>query len=161
MNADQAERPGPRRSELRQSGQRQREELSGHHLETAIGRTPHADAQRPERSALTILRSLFIEPAAVETHVVVEAFGLGIERVMEKSGVRGGQGPHAVRILSQLAQQHREDECARIVIRAIAFGKIRNAENGVLEDAGRIGHAREMISTSTPAAPAAFGRASS
>src|ERR1035441_774211 len=55
MNADKAERPRPRRSELRQSWQRQREELSSHDLEAPIGRTPHAYAQRPERSPLTIL----------------------------------------------------------------------------------------------------------
>src|SRR6202047_5553786 len=55
MNADKAERPRPRRSELRQSWQRQRAELSRHDLEAPIGRTPHAYAQRPERSPLTIL----------------------------------------------------------------------------------------------------------
>src|SRR6266849_2016254 len=55
MNADKAERPRPRRSELRKSWQRQREELSSHDLEAPLGRTPHAYAQRQERSPLTIL----------------------------------------------------------------------------------------------------------
>src|SRR6266851_1503930 len=55
MNADKTERPRPRRSELRQSWQRQREELSSHDLEAPIGRTPHAHTQRPEGSPLTIL----------------------------------------------------------------------------------------------------------
>src|ERR1019366_6065663 len=88
MDADQAERPRPRRSEPRQRGQRQREELSSHHLEAPVGRTPHAYAQRPERPPMTVLRPLFVQPAPVKTQVVVEALRLEIESVMEES--RGG-----------------------------------------------------------------------
>src|SRR5207244_9379846 len=94
MNADKAERPRPGRSELRQSWQRQREELSSHDLEAPIGRTPHAHAQRPERSPMTILRPLFVEPAAVETHVVVEAFYSKIESVVQERRIGCGQRPH-------------------------------------------------------------------
>src|ERR1019366_8975360 len=54
-------------SELRQCRQRQREELSSHDLEAPIGGTPNSHAQRPERSRLTILRPLFIEPASIKT----------------------------------------------------------------------------------------------
>src|ERR1700724_3704051 len=64
--------------------------------------------------------------------------------MMEESRVSCGQGPHAVRVLSQLAEQYREDECASVVIRTVACRKIRNAKNGMLEEAGRIGHSREM-----------------
>src|SRR5579862_2887936 len=86
MDADQAERPRPRRREPRERWQRQREELSGHHLETPKGRTPHAYAQRPERAPVRVLRSLFVEPATVKAHVVVEAIGLEIEGMMEEGG---------------------------------------------------------------------------
>jgi hypothetical protein len=55
MDADKAERPRSRRSELRQCWRRQREELSSHDLEASIGGTPHAHTQRPERSPVTIL----------------------------------------------------------------------------------------------------------
>ena len=84
MDADQAERPSPRRSELCQRRQRQREELSRHHLEAPKGRTSHAYAQRPERPPLTVLRSLFVQPVPLKTQVVVEAFRFEIESVMEE-----------------------------------------------------------------------------
>ena len=73
------------------AGKRLREELSGHHLEAPERRTSHAHAQRPQRPALTILRSLLIEPAAVKTQEIVEAFRLGVEGVMQEGGVGGGQ----------------------------------------------------------------------
>src|SRR5260370_8808024 len=63
---------------------------------------------------------------------------------MEKSRVSGGQCPHALRVLSQLTEQHCEDIRTRIIVGAIALGKIWNAKNGMLEDSGRIGHPREM-----------------
>src|SRR5437867_13421647 len=45
MDADQAERPSPRRREPPQRRQRQREELSRYHLETPKQRTSHAYTQ--------------------------------------------------------------------------------------------------------------------
>src|SRR5688500_16028005 len=104
MYADEAERPRPRRRKARQRGQRQREELSSHHLEAPERRTPYTHAQRPNRSPLTVFRSLFVEPAAVKTQVVVEAFGFHIESVMEKSSGRGGQCPHPLRIFTQFTK---------------------------------------------------------
>ena len=144
MDTNQAERPGPRRRELRHCRQCQREELSSHHLEAPQGRPAHAGAQRPECSTVTVLRSLFIKPAAVKAHVVVKALRFEIERVMKKGRAGSGNAPHAFRVLSQFTQLHREDERPRIIVGAIAFGKIRNAENGVLEDSGRISHPGEM-----------------
>ena len=64
----------------------------------------------------------------------MEAFRLCIERVMKKGSARRSYAQLPFRILSQLAEQHREDEGPCIVVGAITFGKIRNAENGVLED---------------------------
>ncbi len=82
MNADEAERPCPRRSELCQRRQCQREELSSHDLKASIRRTTYAHAQRPERTSLTILRPLIIEPTAIETQMVVEALHFDIESVV-------------------------------------------------------------------------------
>ena len=53
---------------------------------------PSAQSARP----LTVLRPLFVEPAAVKTHVVVEAFRLEVERVMQKS--RGRWWPASARV---------------------------------------------------------------
>src|ERR1017187_6856384 len=93
MDADQAERPGSRRREPHHRGQRPREELSRHHLETPKWRTPHTYAQRPERPALTIFGSLFVQPAPLKTQVVVETFRFEIESVMEERPAGGGQCP--------------------------------------------------------------------
>ena len=54
------------------------------------GERPTADAQRPQRPALTVLRSLRVQPAPIETHVIVEALGFGVEGVMKKRGAGGG-----------------------------------------------------------------------
>src|ERR1700687_3361826 len=64
--------------------------------------------------------------------------------MMEESSVSCGQGPHALWLFSQFTEQYREDECASVVIRTVAFRKIRDAQNSMLEDSGRIGHPREM-----------------
>src|SRR5216683_6543653 len=63
---------------------------------------------------------------------------------MEKSSVSCGQRPHALWLFSQFTEQYRKDECAGVVIRTVAFRKIRDAKNGMLEDSSRIGHPREM-----------------
>src|SRR2546428_8056405 len=55
-----------------------------------------------------------------------------------------GHRPHALWLFSQFTEQYREDECASVVIRTVAFREIRDAKNGMLEDSGRIGHPREM-----------------
>ncbi len=108
------------------------------------GRTSHAYAQRPERSAMAVLGPLWVQPLPVETQVVMEALRLGIECMMQECGGGGGQPPHGFRVLAQFRQQHRENESARIIVSAIAFGKIRHAENRVLEDSGGIGHPQQM-----------------
>ena len=41
-------------------------------------------------------------------------------------------------------EQYREDECTSVIVGAVAFGKIRNRENSVLEDARGIGHPRKV-----------------
>src|SRR5579863_6029423 len=76
--------------------------------------------------------------------MVVEAFGFEIERVTEKSSTGVSQCRQAFRVLSQFTEHHREDESPRIIVGAITFGKIRDAENRVLEDYGRIRHQEEM-----------------
>src|SRR5438874_13495191 len=89
MDADQAERPSPRRREPCQRRQSQREELSRHYLEAPKGRTPHACAHRPECPPLTVLRTGFVQPVPLKTHVVVDASLFEIESLM-KEGTGGG-----------------------------------------------------------------------
>src|ERR1700683_2777495 len=97
-------------------------------MEAAEGATAHADTQRPKRAALTIVRPLRIQPAAAKAHVVVEAARLEGARAMQKSGASAGQSQHGFLIFSQFTQHHREDEGPRIIVGAIAFRKIWDAE---------------------------------
>src|SRR5437879_5561307 len=100
MDADQPECPGPRRGELRQCRQCPREELSSYHLEASKRGTSHAYAKGPQSSTMTVLRSAFVEPPAIEAQVVVEAFGLRIERVMKKCRGSGGYTQQGFRLFS-------------------------------------------------------------
>ena len=99
------------------------EELSRHDLETPVRRASHARAQRPQRSPVAILRSLFIEPAPVKAHVVVEPLCLEIERVMQKGRVGGGQRSARAPDPPPILQQHRQDEGAGVIVGAIALPK--------------------------------------
>ena len=47
--------------------------------------------------------------------------------------------------MAQFLQQQRQHQRARVVIRAIAFREIRHREARVLENAGRIAHAEQVI----------------
>ena len=70
-----------------------------------------------------IFRAQFVEPPAIEAEVVVETSRFGIEGVMQKRNKwwrASARGP----TLFQFVEQHRENESARIVIRAVALGKI-------------------------------------
>src|SRR5207302_11085338 len=121
MDADQAERPSPRRGEPCQRRQSQREELSRHYLEAPKGRTPHACAQRTERPPVTVLRTGLVQPVPLKTQVVVEAFPFEIKSVMKERPGGGGQCLHRLRILAQLTEQHCQYERTGIIIGAIAF----------------------------------------
>src|SRR6185312_149564 len=134
MNPDQAERPRTRRSEIRQGRQRPREELSRHHLEAARRGTPDGHAQRPKRPAVTVLGALLVEPVAVKAHKIVEPLLICVECVMKKSAASCAQGSPAFLVLSQFIKQYREDKCSGIIVGAISFGKIGDAENSVLEN---------------------------
>ena len=63
---------------------------------------------------------------------------------MQERRVGRGQRPHALRFFFQFVEQYGENECASVVVRAVAFRKIRHGENGMLKDTGRIGHPQEM-----------------
>ena len=145
VNANQAECPGARRSEVRHGRQRLREELFGHGLRTPMRRAPHRGAQRPNRPAMAIFGSLLVEPAAVDAQEIVEARRFWIEGIVQERGVGCGQRPDTLGSFFQLAQQHRQNERAGVVVRAVAFRKIRRGEARVLENARRIGHTVKMI----------------
>ena len=77
--------------------------------------------------------------------MVVESSLFEIERVVQEGRIGRGQCPHALRLFLQLVEQHRENEGAGVVVRAVTFGKIGHGEYGMLENARRICHPRKMV----------------
>src|SRR5262249_34007697 len=102
MDADQGKSPCPGRSKLENHRQCLREELPGHDLEVPMRGTSHAQPKRPYSPAVTILRALFIKPAAIKTHKIMETHGLRIQRVIQEGRVCRGQRACALRLLLQL-----------------------------------------------------------
>src|ERR1700691_4345953 len=82
-----------------------------------------------------------VQPAAIETHVVVEASGQRIEGVMQKGGTGACQVPRQLRVVSQLSDQYGKNKGPCIVIRAVTFTEIGHTENGMLKNARGVRHA--------------------
>src|ERR1039458_6892245 len=145
MNANQAECPGPWRSEVRHGWQCLRKELFGLRPRTPLRRAPHRGPQRPNRPAMRIFGPLLVEPTAVNTKEVVETCSFWIEGIVQKRGIGCSERPDARGGLFQLAEQDRQNERAGIVVRAVALRMVRRSEARVLENARRIGHMVQMI----------------
>src|SRR5579883_1403062 len=75
----------------------------------------------------------------------MKPFVLEIQSEIQEGGIRRRQRARAFLLLLQLLEQHGQNETARVVIRAVAFREVWHREHGVLEESGRIGHARQMI----------------
>ena len=89
VNADERERPRARRRELGGHGQRLFEELRRQHLKTALTGLRHAQAQRPQRVTLAILRADFLQPVPLEAHEIAEAPALAVEGMVQERRVGG------------------------------------------------------------------------
>src|SRR4051794_23528842 len=94
---------------------------------------------------MTVLGALLVQPTAVEAHVVVEATRTLVERVQEEGATSRRESPHTFGFFADFAQQHCKKERTRIVVCAVALREVGNAERGVLEPSGRVGHPHEMI----------------
>jgi hypothetical protein len=124
------------RGELGQGRQCSREQLPSHHLKGAQLRPSYSNTQRPQRPPVAILRTPLVQPAAIETHVVVEASGQRVEGVMQKGSTGTCQVPPQLRIVPQLSDQDGKNKGPRIVIRAVTFTEIGHTENCMLKNAG-------------------------
>src|SRR3954470_14516661 len=144
VDTQEAESPGAGRSEGCHYWQSLGEKLAGECLKAAIGGTPTGEAQRPERPGVAVLGALFIEPVPVETQMVVEPSSLAVKRVIQKCGIGSREGAQASGFLLQLFEEDGQDESASGVIGAITLGEVWHGEDGMLENARGIGHAREM-----------------
>src|SRR4051794_11368034 len=121
MNANQRECPGSRRCEICDDGQCFGKELGAHHLEVFLRRAPDTDAESPQCSAVTVLRTLLVEPAAVEAQMIVEPLRLRIERMAKERRGSSGDASEALGVFTQFRKNESEDECARIVVRAVTL----------------------------------------
>src|SRR4051812_1834669 len=95
--------------------------------------------------ALAILGADFIQPAAIETHEVVEAPSWTVESVVQERGVGGGLRMDGRGTMSQLLQLQGQDQRAGIIVRAVSFGEIWHGKAGVLKNPGGIAYPQKMI----------------
>ena len=72
---------------------------------------------------------------------------MGVEGGAEEGQVAGGQAVQAFGggLPAQFIQQGAEDERPGVVVGAVAFQEIGHVEQGVLEDAGAVAHAHDVI----------------
>ena len=85
------------------------------------------------------------EPAAVVAHEVAKASGGRIERVGEKRDTRGGELVEGGGCFAVLFPEQGEEEGAGVVVGAVAVGEVGHGEQGVLQHAGGVTHAQDVI----------------
>src|SRR5579872_6470856 len=65
--------------------------------------------------------------------------------MVQEGGISGGKRLYMCRFFFQFVEECGKNESTRVVVGAVSLGKIRHGENGVLENAGGIGHPGKML----------------
>ena len=94
---------------------------------------------------MTVLRTKRLQPLTRETHEISEPARVRLKSVPEKSQSTVCQCVSLRSRRVDLSQQHREDKCASIVVRAIAFMEVGDVIDRVLEYACAVAHRQQMI----------------
>ena len=132
----------------------------GPELQRPCRRDRPTHAPRAQRaSAVAVVRADLLEPAAVETHEVAEPAALAVEggvagtrrRSWPAGSTCGDPAPSSSR--STVKQQG-----PGVVVGAVALGEVGNRVAGVLEQAGRVGHAAAGGPAASPAGRPAVRR---
>ena len=112
-----------------------------------IPRASRAHAHGPERARVAVLAAGVLQPLPAVAHEIAEMAGLVVQRRREKCEVAGREPVQIFqrRIAAGLIEQIAEDEGARIVVRAVAFVKIRHVENRVLKNPRAVRHADDLV----------------
>ena len=131
---------GPELSRVRQGT---REHIARERSTALVLRERGRHAQRPDRAADAVVRCRRGRERPVVAHEVPEAT-VELLRAMQVAQVRGDERPRRRGRLRTIGV-HRHDQRARVVVDAIAGAPRRYAVGGVLNDAGVVGHALQMI----------------
>jgi len=123
---------------------------------TSPGSCDRANAPRPGPAptalAVTIFRARFVQPPAVEAQMVVKAFGLEIQRVIQEGRVSGSQRARALRLFFQLIEEDGQDEGPGVIVGAVNPRRNSAPENmACWKTPDESVHPREVIQGSTPA----------
>ena len=94
---------------------------------------------------MAVVRADLLEPAAVEAQEVAEPAPAAVEGVIQERGVGRRQPVDLRRALAELLQEHGQQQRAGVVVGAVALGEIGDRRGGVLEHAGRVGHAHQVV----------------
>src|SRR5690606_21057961 len=95
-------------------------------------------------SSPTRRSSDLLEPAAIVAEEVAEHAALGVERVLEKREIAHDQRVEGGWVLDVPPQLQRDDQRARVVVRAVAVLAARHEVLRVLEDADVVREALEV-----------------
>jgi hypothetical protein len=96
---------------------------------------------------VAVFRTFSFQPLPLIAHKIPKTTGFLVKSVPQEPEVNARQAfelvlRHPIRRFLQLQGQ---DVSARVVIRAVAFSKVRYAEDRVLENAGAIGHSKQVV----------------
>src|SRR5206468_1835270 len=94
-----------------------------------------------EGAGAAIVRTAFVQPAAIITHEIAEAAILGVPGMIDEASADVGEAAIRVAIVSLMRKAREQAEGAGVVVDAIAMAAIRDAELGVLQYAAVIGDA--------------------
>ena len=135
----------PRGPSSRRERQAALEHLARQHALPFVARQLHRRAQRPQRAARAVLRRRrSADERAVVAHEVPEPAVGGLRRVQEARGTSRPAASSPRELLRPIGVQ-RDDQRARVVVDAIAALARGHAEGRVLDDAGVVGHAQQVV----------------
>lgn len=112
-----------------------------------VAGSPNADAEGPQGATMTVFAAGVFEPLSAMAHEVAEAPGFVVEGGREEGEVAGDELIEVLfgGLAAEFVEKVAEDEGAGVVIDAIPFMEIGDVERGVLEDAGAVAHANDVV----------------
>src|SRR5229473_1588619 len=146
LEAEQGKSAGARALEFDSGGNGKFKHTARGSTQSRVFGSAENGPQSPKSPPVAVFRALRLLPVAFVTQTVSEPFRGGVKSKPEECQIPGGQEGGAFwRARSEGVQKNRDDQGAGVIVRRVAFGIVRNRENGVLDQSRRVGHAKQMI----------------
>ncbi len=126
---------------VRHRGQRGVEQLAGEAVPAGIAGAADDGAERPQRAPVAVFGPAGLEPVPRVGQEVPEAPDVAVEGVTDEGEVaRRERADHGRVFAAGVLEKRHQQQRSRVVVEAIAVVVARNAEDGVLQHAGVVGH---------------------